>query len=69
MRHVKFFLSVPASVASAEITFSVTKREKNFNRSTMSEERLNGLCILRVNSEGGQMVYFPTIVEESTKNK
>jgi hypothetical protein len=37
---------VPVTVASAERTFSKLKLLRNYMRSTMSQERLNGLAIL-----------------------
>jgi hypothetical protein len=37
---------MPVTVASAEISFSKLKLLKNYLRSTMSQERLNGLATL-----------------------
>jgi hypothetical protein len=41
-------LTVPMSVASAEISFSKLKLLKNYLRSTMSQERLNGLAMCTI---------------------
>ena len=41
----RILLTVPVTVASAERCFSKLKLLKNYLRSTMSQERLNGLAI------------------------
>ena len=45
---LRIFLSLPATVASNERSFSVLKRIKSFFRSTMSQECLNGLAMLNI---------------------
>ncbi|XP_074291587.1 uncharacterized protein LOC141618388 [Silene latifolia] len=47
----KFFLTVPVTVASAERSFSKLKLIKTYLRSSMSQERLNGLAILSIEKE------------------
>ena len=44
----KILLTIPVTVASAERSFSKLKPIKTFLRSTMSQERLNGLAILSI---------------------
>ncbi|VAI52543.1 hypothetical protein VPH35_107806 [Triticum aestivum] len=41
----RILLTVPVTVASAERSFSKLKLLKNYLRSTMSQERLNGLAM------------------------
>ena len=43
---LKLFLTIPVTTASSERTFSVTRRLKNFLRSSMTQERLNHVLLL-----------------------
>ena len=47
----RIMLTIPISVASAERSFSKLKLIKNYLRSTMSQERLNGLAMLSIEKE------------------
>ncbi|XP_074266667.1 uncharacterized protein LOC141589946 [Silene latifolia] len=47
----RIFLTVPVTVASAERSFSKLKLIKTYLRSSMSQERLNGLAILSIEKE------------------
>ncbi|XP_042466060.1 zinc finger MYM-type protein 1-like [Zingiber officinale] len=47
----KILLTIPVTVASAERSFSKLKLIKTFLRSTMSQERLNGLAMLSIEKE------------------
>ncbi|XP_073138966.1 uncharacterized protein [Henckelia pumila] len=47
----KILLTKPVTVASAERSFSKLKLIKTFLRSTMSQERLNGLAMLSIEKE------------------
>lgn len=66
---LRIFLSLPASVASAERSFSVLKRVKNFNRSAMSQERLNGLSTLHINSDIARNIDFSSIIKDFANTK
>ena len=44
----RILLTIPATVATAEISFSKLKLIKNYFRSTMSEDRLSGLAMLSI---------------------
>ena len=45
---LQIFLSLPSTTCSVERSFSTLRRVKTWLRSTMSEDRLNGLCMLSV---------------------
>jgi hAT family protein len=47
----RIFLTLPVTVASAERSFSKLKLIKTYLRSSMSQERLNGLAILSIEKE------------------
>ncbi|XP_058180004.1 uncharacterized protein LOC131298538 [Rhododendron vialii] len=47
----RILLTIPVTVASGERSFSRLKLIKSYLRSTMSQERLNGLAILSIESE------------------
>ena len=44
----RILLTIPVTVTSAERSFSKLKLIKSYIRSTMSQERLNGLAILSI---------------------
>ncbi|XP_024196409.1 uncharacterized protein LOC112199664 [Rosa chinensis] len=47
----RILLTVPVTVASAERSFSKLKLLKSYLRSTMSQERLNGLALISIENE------------------
>ena len=47
----RILLTIPVTVASAERSFSKLKLIKSYLRSTMSQERLNGLAIVSIEKE------------------
>jgi len=48
---VQIVLTVPIASATAERSFSTMKRVKTYLRSTMTDQRLNNLCLLAVERE------------------
>lgn len=48
---LKIFLALPPTTTTIERSFSTLRRVKTWLRSTMSEERLSGLCMLSVHRE------------------
>ena len=48
---VRLLLLVPASSATAERSFSALRRVKTWLRSTVSQARLNQVCLLNIHSD------------------
>ena len=48
---LRVLLTLPVTVASGECTFSKLKLIRNYLRSTMSQERLNGLSTISIEHE------------------
>ena len=48
---VKILLTMPVSSATAERSFSLPKRLKIYLRSTMVEDRLNGLSLMQIHRD------------------
>ena len=62
-------LTIPVTVASAERSFSKLKLIKSYIRSTMSQERLNGLAILSIEKDVADSLYYSTIISDfASKN-
>ena len=66
---LRIFLSLPATVASNERSFSVLKRIKSYVRSTKMEERLNGLATLNINSDKAKLLDFQMLLMNSPKEE
>ncbi|GJN39994.1 hypothetical protein PR202_gb29154 [Eleusine coracana subsp. coracana] len=60
----RILFTVPVTVASAERSFSKLKLLKNYLRSTMSQERLNGLATLCIEKELLDAVDIDTIITD-----
>ncbi|XP_071734242.1 uncharacterized protein [Rutidosis leptorrhynchoides] len=59
----KILLTVPVTVASAEQSFSKLKLLKNYLRSTMTQERLNGLTIINIENRFLSNVDYDKLIE------
>jgi hypothetical protein len=60
----RILLTVPVTVASAERSFSKLKLLKNYLRSTMSQERLNGLAICSIEKMILESIELDTILKD-----
>ncbi|KAF5759276.1 putative transcription factor and/or regulators TTF-type(Zn) family [Helianthus annuus] len=65
----KVLLTIPVTVASAERSFSKLKLLKTYLRSTMSQERLNGLATISIESEIVDTMDYKELIESfASKN-
>lgn len=60
----RILLTVPVTVASAERSFTKLKLTKNYLRSTMSQERLNGLAICSIERNILDTIDLDTIIND-----
>ena len=58
----RILLTIPVTVASAERSFSKLKLIKLYLRSTMSQERLNGLAILSIEKHMLEQIDFNSLI-------
>ncbi|XP_048504198.1 uncharacterized protein LOC125499433 [Beta vulgaris subsp. vulgaris] len=79
VKHLDFFpnlviayrimLTIPVTVASAERSFSKLKLLKSYMRSTMSQERLNGLALIAIENDILEKVDYEDLVDDfASKN-
>ncbi|PRQ17899.1 putative HAT dimerization domain-containing protein [Rosa chinensis] len=65
----KILLTIPVTVASAERSFSKLKLLKSYLRTTMTQDRLNGLVILTVERNMLANVDYEKIIDDfASKN-
>lgn len=65
----RILLTIPVTVASAERSFSKLKLLKNYLRSTMSQERLNGLAMCCIEKNMLDDVNLDTVIDDfASKN-
>ncbi|XP_021828817.1 zinc finger MYM-type protein 1 [Prunus avium] len=60
----RIILTLPVTVASAERSFSKLKLIKSYLRSTMSQERLNGLAILCIEKNMLENIDFEEVIDD-----
>jgi len=60
----RILLTVPGTVASAERSFSKLKLLKNYLRSTMSQERLNGLAMCTIEKDILDSIDLNTVLDD-----
>ena len=61
---LRILLTIPVTVASGERSFSKLKLIKTYLRSTMSQERLNGLAILSIENEVAGQLDFSELIND-----
>lgn len=60
----RILLTIPVTVASAERSFSKLKLLKSYLRSTMLQERLNGLALIAVENDLLETIQYEDLVDE-----
>ena len=65
----RILLTIPISVASAERSFSKLKLIKNYLRSTMSQERLNGLSMISIEHELAEKLDYSKLINDFAGKK
>ncbi|XP_058733838.1 uncharacterized protein LOC131605508 [Vicia villosa] len=60
----RILLTIPVTVASAERSFSKLKLLKTYLRSTMSQERLNGLALIAVENDFLETLKYEELLDE-----
>ncbi|XP_058744364.1 uncharacterized protein LOC131616968 [Vicia villosa] len=60
----RILLTIPVTVASAERSFSKLKLLKSYLRSTMLQERLNGLALIAIENDILETVQYEDLVDE-----
>lgn len=66
---LRIFATIPATVSSAERSFSVLNRVKNVLRSTMCQDRLSSLGVLAVETELVKQTNLDNIIDEFALKK
>ena len=60
-------LTIPVTVASIKKSFSKLKLLKSYLRSTMSQERLNGLAILSIEQDLLENIEYKNLISKFVK--
>ena len=66
---LRIYLKMPITVASGERSFSKLKLIKTYLRSTVSQERLNSLSMLSIESEIAKAIDFENILNDFANKK
>ena len=65
----RILLTIPVTVASAERSFSKLKLVKSYLRSTMSQERLNGLAVISIENDMAEKISYEELIDDfASKN-
>jgi hypothetical protein len=62
---LQIFTTLPVITATPERTFSILKRLKTYLRSTITENRLNGLALVNINKK--EVILETEIIEDFVK--
>jgi hypothetical protein len=62
----QILLTIPVTIASAERSFSKLKLVKSYLRSSMTQERLNGLTIIALESDVLEQIKYGDLIEDFT---
>jgi len=65
----RILLTIPITVASAERSFSKLKLIKSYLRSTMSQERLNGLAMLSIEKDILEKLDYKNLIKNFASQK
>jgi hypothetical protein len=65
----RILLTIPVTVASAERSFSKLKLIKSYLRSTISQERLNGLAILSIEKKILENLEYKNLIKNFASQK
>ncbi|VAH99338.1 unnamed protein product [Triticum turgidum subsp. durum] len=60
----RILLTIPVTVATAERSFSKLKLLKSYLRSTMTQERLNGLATIALENDGLEKINYEDVIED-----
>ena len=63
------FVTLPVTVASAELSFSKLKIIKTYLRSTISQDRLDGLALLAIENECAKQLNMDELIDTFANNK
>lgn len=66
---LRIFATIPATVASAERSFSTLNRVKNVLRSTICQDRLSNVGVLAVETDLAREANLDTIIDELSMKK
>jgi hypothetical protein len=66
---LRIFCTLPVSVAGGERAFSKMKLVKNYLRSTMSQDRLNSLALLSIESQLARALDFKDLIRDFANKK
>ncbi|CAF1100634.1 unnamed protein product [Brachionus calyciflorus] len=65
----KKYLALPVSNANSERSFSVLKRIKSYLQNTMSQDRLNDLSFIHIESEEADQIDVENVLEVFIRTK